>query len=128
MLDSASDDDIVPNKPNQNNGIASFILKTKNDYKPKNKTICCNSMHDDELPLELEFEDTERPITHRQMNGTRTAFNTSHPEIAFVDEKRLYDQERSSNQSRSLYAKANSCYFEPSGKHGDMDEHTGNKK
>ena len=65
LMDSDSDEEIVPNKPSQNNRVTSFIVKSKNDIKPKSKTICCNSMQEDEIPLELEFEHDDRPITHR---------------------------------------------------------------
>ena len=125
LMANASDDDVVPNKPNLNNGVTSFILKTKNDFKPKNKTICCNSVLADDSPLELEFEESERPITHRQMNGTRLGLNKT--QSSHLAEKKLVDQERSSNQSRSLYAKTQSCYFEPAGRFTDMDEHSGKK-
>ena len=81
-------------------------------------------MHADDSPLELEFEESERPITHRQMNGTRLGLNKTQRSLA---EKKLVDQERSSNQSRSLYAKTQSCYFEPKGRFTDMDEHSGKK-
>ena len=84
--------------------MASFIVKSKNDFKPKSKTICCNSMQEDEIPLELEFDNDDRPITHRQMNGTMIAFNNSQQEISFIEGKKLLDEERSSNHSRSLHA------------------------
>ena len=57
------------------------------------------------------------------MNGTVLAFNNSQQEISFIEEKKLLDEERSSNQSRSLHAKANSRYFEPVGRISDMEEH-----
>ena len=65
IIDSDSDDEIIPNKPSQSNRMASFIVKSKNDIKPKSKTICCNSMQEDEIPLELEFDNDDGPITHR---------------------------------------------------------------
>ena len=44
-------------------------------------------MQEDEIPLELEFENDDRPITHRQMNGTMIAFNNSQQEISFIEGK-----------------------------------------
>ena len=38
------------------------------------------------------------------MNGTVLAFNNSQQEISFIEEKKLLDEERSSNQSKSLHA------------------------